>query len=112
MKKKVSALEEKFAQQLHEFLPDIHVEREYKGIIGRQFRFDFAIIPYKIAIEIHGGQWLGWKGGHTSGVGVLRDCEKACMAALNGWVYFPISGEHVKSGAGIGWIKQYIDQKV
>jgi len=61
----------------------IEFEREHKGIQGRQFRFDFAIIKYKIAIEYEGNTF--GKSRHTSPKGYSTDCKKYNLAAINGW---------------------------
>lgn len=58
---------------------------EYKGIIGRKFRFDCANPIEKIAIEIEGGIWLGRNGGHTGGIGYEQNMEKYNLAVLEGW---------------------------
>jgi hypothetical protein len=53
----------------------IAYEREFKGIEGRQFRFDFAIPSLKIAIEYEGGVFRK-KSRHTSAFGYSSDCKK------------------------------------
>jgi len=77
-------------------------ERNYKGIKNRRLEFDFAWPAIKIAVEVQGGVWK--KGGHTSGKGVTRDCEKMCLAQLEGWILLPVTGDHVKEGKAIDWI--------
>jgi len=57
---------------------------EHAGIAGRKFRFDFAWADQKVALEIDGGIWMK-RGGHTTGTGKRRDCEKDFEAALQGW---------------------------
>lgn len=57
--------------------------REYRGIPGRMFRFDFAFPEDRIAVEIHGGNWTG--GRHTRGKGFETDLEKKRLAILHGW---------------------------
>jgi len=59
------------------------LEAEHKFHPERRFRFDFAHLPSRVAIEIEGGTWVG--GRHTTGAGFLRDCEKYNEAALLGW---------------------------
>ena len=49
----------------------------------RRFRFDFAWVPWKIAMEVNGGIWT--KGRHSGGAGQLKDFEKMNLAAANGW---------------------------
>lgn len=56
----------------------------------RRFRFDYAIIDKKIAIEFEGLESIDLKGkkilsGHLTPVGYTKDCEKYNLAAINGW---------------------------
>lgn len=57
---------------------------EYRGIPGRDFRFDYAWPSIRVALEIDGGVWMR-RGGHTTGTGKTRDCEKDWLAAQFGW---------------------------
>lgn len=61
----------------------IDFEREHRFHPPRRFRFDFAIVEHKIAIEHDGGVWSG--GRHVRGKGFLRDLEKLNLAVLDGW---------------------------
>ena len=56
---------------------------------SRKWRFDFCWPDNMIAIEIQGGQWI--KGGHNSGTGLQRDCEKFNAAQARGWKVFLFS---------------------
>ena len=49
----------------------------------RKWRFDFAHIEAKVAIEIEGGIWNQSR--HTKAVGYIKDCEKYNTALFNGW---------------------------
>ena len=55
----------------------------------RKYEFDFAWPSLMIAVEVEGGQWI--KGGHTTGTGLQRDCEKYNLAQANGWKVFRFS---------------------
>lgn len=59
---------------------------EYRFHPDRKWRFDYAWIPQKIAMEIEGGVWSG--GRHTRGAGFLKDMEKYNQAARLGWRVF------------------------
>lgn len=63
---------------------DLHIEvvKEYKFHPVRKWRFDYAIIDHKIALEVEGGVWTG--GRHTSPKGFLGDMEKYNTATLMG----------------------------
>lgn len=104
-----SALEQEFALQLS--AAGIPFEREYRAIPGRRFRYDFAITEYNgqkvcILIEIQGGIWQ--KGGHTSGVGVMRDQSKVNLAQLHGYKIFQFNYNDIHTGAAIQMIKEVI----
>jgi very-short-patch-repair endonuclease len=57
--------------------------REHRFLDNRKFRFDFAWIEERIAVEIEGGIWIN--GGHNRGRGYSKDMEKYNLAVLNGW---------------------------
>jgi very-short-patch-repair endonuclease len=49
----------------------------------RKWRFDFAIIDLKIAVEVEGGVFSN--GRHTRGSGFIEDCNKYNQATSLGW---------------------------
>jgi hypothetical protein len=49
----------------------------------RKWRFDYAFLEQRVALEVDGGVWTG--GRHTRGAGWLRDTEKLNAAAAMGW---------------------------
>lgn len=57
--------------------------REYRFAPPRRWRFDFAWVEQKIALEVEGGIWT--KGRHTRGKGFLGDMAKYNEAVLMGW---------------------------
>lgn len=59
---------------------------EYQFDDTRKWRFDFAWLDFKIALEVEGGVWTG--GRHTRGSGFLKDMEKYNEAAAQGWLVF------------------------
>lgn len=59
-------------------------EREYKFHPKRKWRFDFAILDKKIAIEFEG--IMSKKSRHTTAKGYTGDCDKYNEAQKLGWV--------------------------
>lgn len=58
-------------------------ETEYKFCDSRRWRFDYAFVKYKVAVEQEGGVWS--RGRHTRGTGFIKDMEKYNKATLLGW---------------------------
>jgi len=52
--------------------------------VPRAWRFDWAWIPEKVALEVEGGAWT--QGRHTRGKGFMDDMEKYNAARLQGWM--------------------------
>lgn len=63
----------------------VEVVREYQFDTVRRFRFDYAILEPKIAIEIDGGLWIDGGGRHNRAKGFINDMEKLNLAASQGW---------------------------
>ena len=77
--------------------------REHRFLETRRWRFDFAHVETKTAIEIEGGVWTG--GRHTRGSGFIADAEKYNESALMGWTVFRLPGQMVN----VEWAKQIAD---
>lgn len=56
---------------------------EHRFAPPRRWRFDFAIVRHRIALEVEGGAWTA--GRHFRGPGILKDMEKYNTAACLGW---------------------------
>lgn len=56
---------------------------EHKFHSSRRWRFDFAFVAQRLAVEVEGGAFSG--GRHTRGLGFVADCEKYNAAVLGGW---------------------------
>ncbi|MAF80093.1 hypothetical protein CL629_03385 [bacterium] len=77
--------------------------REYRFHPTRKWRFDFAWVEEKIAVEVEGGIWNS--GRHSRGYGMEADMEKYNEATSLGWKVFRISGKHIASRKDIlRWI--------
>ena len=57
---------------------------EYKFNSLRKFKFDYANLRLKIAIEIEGGIYTGT--GHAKTGKYLKDMKKYNMASIKGWI--------------------------
>ena len=81
-------------------------QREYPGIIGRRFRFDFAWPSLKVAAECEGGIWMKRGPGHSHGSpqGISRDIEKHNLAALQGWRVIRATSTQIRDGIAIRWL--------
>ena len=96
----MSELEDTLAFQLT--AAGVPFERQFKAIPGRRFRWDFRVGQY--LIEVQGGIWR--KGGHTTGTGITRDCNKANLAALAGWRTLFITAGMIDSGEALRVIQE------
>lgn len=68
---------------LHCIAEKLTPAREYKFHPERKWRFDFAFVPEKIAVEIEGGIFTS--GRHSRGANFIKDCEKYNAATILGW---------------------------
>ena len=104
----------------------IDVQKEYVFHPTRKFRFDYAILDKKIAIEQEGGVFKKRKyvdkrtgelitttgGRHNSATGFLNDIEKYNAATLLGWRVFRVTPEKLLTSETLNLIKQAHDQKI
>lgn len=58
-------------------------EPEHRFAPPRKFRFDFAWVQHRVALEVDGGVWT--RGRHTRGSGWMKDTEKLNLAASLGY---------------------------
>lgn len=68
--------------------------REHRFHAVRLWRFDFAHVPTKVAIELEGGTWRASR--HTTGSGFRKDCEKYNAAILLGWRVFRLTTDMIE----------------
>lgn len=62
----------------------------------RKWRFDYAFVPAKIAIEVEGAVFM--QGRHSRGAGMVKDMEKYNHAALEGWRVLRFTPKQMQSG--------------
>jgi very-short-patch-repair endonuclease len=82
---------------------------EYKFHEKRKWRFDYANLEHKIAIEIEGGAYTN--GRHTRGTGFINDMEKYNEAAILGWVVFRITPTQYVLNKHLDIIDRYLTNK-
>jgi|TARA_R110000824_G_scaffold75309_4_gene191222 very-short-patch-repair endonuclease len=88
-------------------LPSFDIEYRFHPV--RRWRFDFAWVEQKVALEIEGGVWSG--GRHTNPKGFINDCEKYNSAIVLGWHVLRCTSLHIKSGQMIDWVKALLPVK-
>ena len=79
---------------------------EHKFHPIRKWRFDFAIVDLKIAIEVEGGVWT--KGRHTRGSGFINDTIKYNTATSMGWSILRFAATELYTKKTIDFIKNTI----
>jgi very-short-patch-repair endonuclease len=103
----VSELEESLQWELES--AGFNVEREFRFHPVRRWRFDFAFVPYKVAVEIQGGTWSG--GAHVRGSGYQNDCAKLNEAQCLGWIVLYVTGRHIANGKALVWIRRALAER-
>ena len=78
--------------------------REYRAIPGRRFRFDFAWPDKMLLCEVQGAIFV--KGGHSTGVGIMRDHEKNNLAVIQGWRVIYVNSKTIDSGKAVAEIEE------
>lgn len=88
-----SAREYRFAQEL------VYVDKAGRKR-RRGWRFDFAWLDERVAVEVEGGVYQG--GRHTQGRGASRDAIKYNEAAIRGWIVLRFTVEHIERQPDLG----------
>jgi len=65
----------------HYLIPEPITEHKFHET--RKWRFDYAWVEQRLALEVEGGVWTG--GRHTRGAGFVKDMEKYNAASADGW---------------------------
>lgn len=73
----------------------------------RKWRFDFACLEYKIAIEQEGGIHTG--GRHVRGKGYTNDMEKYSEASVMGWILIRRTPSQMMTGETLELIRRAIE---
>lgn len=97
---------ELFSQILKAGLPLPDREHEFHPV--RAWRFDLAWVDQKIAIECHGGVWVG--GRHTRGEGYTEDRAKMNEAISLGWRVVEVTAEQIEAGLALAWARRTLEE--
>jgi very-short-patch-repair endonuclease len=84
----------------------VEVVKEYRFCPARRWRFDYAILEHKIAVEVEGGAWT--HGRHTRPLGFINDMEKYNTGTLLGWRIFRVTPDELHRTKTIDLIKNAI----
>lgn len=112
-KSKKSHLEERMALYIeaHKLPRPVRQLRFAKEALGRQWMFDFAWPDRGIALEIDGGTFMA-KGGHNTGLGIMKDAEKANAAALLGWRVFRVTDLMFRHGEAFDVVQKALTVEI
>lgn len=84
---------------------------EFFFLTDREYRFDYAIPDYKIAIEQEGGVWAKGNSGHSSGKGIMRDMDKSSLANVNGWILIRRTPDQLLTNETLDLIRKAIETR-
>lgn len=73
---------------------------------SRKWRFDYAFVKEKLAVEYQGGVYFDAKSGHSTVRGMENDCIKFSTAASFGWRVMPINAGMVLRGEALKLVEQ------
>ena len=82
--------------------------REHMFAKPRRWRFDFAWLDEKIAVECEGGIYS--RGRHVRPSGFINDCDKYNTGTLLGWRVFRFTAEHIHRGDAVEMIRKALKQ--
>ena len=81
-------------------------EREYRFHPSRRWRFDFAFLEQKLAVEVEGGTWI--QGRHNRGSSIVADLQKYNSAVQLGWRVLRYTTDQVMSGEAIQQVREIL----
>lgn len=102
--RKLSFPEEMLA--LHLKALKIPFAREHRFHPTREWRFDFAFLDRKLAVEVEGG--IQSNGRHVRPAGFIADLEKYAEAVLHGWTVLRVAPGWVRDGTAIAYIERLL----
>ena len=94
-------------QVLHAFCPvPSGWVAEHRFDSERKWRFDFAGVAERIAIEVEGGAYT--RGRHTRGTGFIADMEKYNRATVLGWRVLRYTPTQMQDGVFVKDVKELL----
>jgi hypothetical protein len=105
---------EAYQKAVHDFCVNLQVQTGFEVVCEHRFhpkrlwRFDFAILELKVALEVQGG--LFTNGRHSRGTGYINDIDKFNEAQLLGWSVYQCQPTELLT-KGLDVIKRAIDAK-
>jgi hypothetical protein len=72
---------------------------EFRFAPPRRWRFDFAFLGEKLAVEVQGGIFT--QGRHTRGPALLKEFEKLNAAAALGWRVLFVTPQQMDDGEAV-----------
>lgn len=87
----------------------VEVVAEHRFHPVRRWRFDYAIVSHRIAIEIDGGVWT--YGRHNRASGYIGDMEKFNEAAALGWIVLKFTPQNQFSAKTLDLIKKALESR-
>jgi len=82
------------------------LEKEFKFCINRKFKSDYAILPWRLLIEIDGGCWQK-KSRHFYGTGAIKDMEKNNLAMIYGFQVLHFTPEQFRKTQCVEWLEMW-----
>jgi hypothetical protein len=91
------------------YASELKLKSEYTFAYPRKFKADYAHPTARVLIDLQGA--IHTRGGHSTGAGIIRDCEKLMYANLLDYQMFYLTKELLTSNT-ICLIKQHIEHKL
>ena len=82
---------------------------EYRFALPRKWRFDFAWLGDRVALEVEGGAWI--QGRHTRGKGYVADLEKYSEAAARGWLVIRVTPQQLCTAYTIDLVRRAMEHR-
>ncbi len=82
---------------------------EHRFCPGRRFRFDWAWVEQRVALELEGGVWS--RGRHVRPRGYERDCIKYSLAAILGWRVIRVTTGMLHDGRALDLVRRALRER-